>query len=100
MQAISRPLFQGQLMAFSLPKRRLQQLVSVFEFERGVAVHGIRTRAMQAGGIIVYLHLVKHVDVGFAGQLRGGYIAEWLLLVVALLIAVYLYPARNAAESQ
>ncbi len=87
-------------MAFFLPKRRLQQLVSVFEFERGVSVHSIRAWAMQAGGIIVYLHLVKHVDVGFAGKFRGGHIAEWLFLVVALLITVYLNSARNAAESQ
>ena len=47
----------------------LEQGVPVFQFQPGISEHGIAALAVEAGGIVVDLHLVEHVDMRLAGEL-------------------------------
>ena len=55
---------------------------------------------MQARGVIVDLHLVKHVDMRLAGEFRGGDIAERLVDVIPHLGRIEAHGARDATETE
>ena len=55
---------------------------------------------MQACGVIVNLHLVEHVDMGLAGELRSGDIAEGLVDVIPHLGRIEAHSARDATETE
>lgn len=55
---------------------------------------------MQSRCIVVDLHFVEHVDVGFAGELGGGNFVQWFADVVASFRVEDAYLAVDAAILQ
>ena len=55
---------------------------------------------MEARCVVVDLHFVEHVDVGFAGEFGGGHFVEGFALVVAGFGVEDVHMAVDAAEFQ
>ena len=82
------------------PKRGKDEFIPILQLQVGIAEHRIGAIAMQSRGIIIDLHLVEHVDMGLAGELRGGDIAERLVDVIPHLGRIEAYGAGDAAETE
>ena len=81
-------------------ERRPKQLISILQLQIRIPEHGLRPLTVQPRGVVIDLHLVEHVDVRLAGQLRGRHVAERPVDIIARLLAEEAHLSRDAAVSQ